>query len=667
MPDKEPMKTAVRDIGTAMSSLAGEAQQLANQLNNFASDVETTQNAIRDLLDKLKSVVGSVIDQGVMGTVVELLTGDAEEKIQEVADDIKAVIANHKGQSAARKELLSELVNGIKNYTRAMEIITRVELVNYLGEDAGGVVANISDALTDTSVGLTLGAINTVGIVTAIDPVGDPKGTLATLEGLGKIAEILNPMTAPLALAKDPEGTIDMVKNLTHFDDIFTSNRPLIGVGELGFDIGTAVVPGGAATKAGAGARAAEGAAARTEISATERAAGEASGIASATTGLRGVSREVEGATAKLDDLNKTTLDGGKPPAGSPGPLPKPHEPGVPPLTRDPVPAPTGGKPTSAPPSGDPVSPPVTHTPHTEPALAAEVPSAPAGSGLAMPRAESSPASLPPASLPTPPELPHGAATSLPVEVPHESLPLAAGNHPPPAPAGGAAHDVQPFHPNQSGHAADVGPTDAKHPDHGVHDDNKHSHEPGRTDADAPDDGHRHEAPDEVPPLLVREDPFETGGIQPRFVGERWPGGPMGWPGVTYLDEAAREGYRITIHDGLVYDSEGGLFDTSEGVSAFIGPGNEGRAIFVMDRHGNLYASTSHEAGIFHHSSFFAGGDVASAGELVVRDGRIELLTDHSGHYMPGRSRTQQVLEQLASQGVFIDPARIDYWAPEGR
>jgi hypothetical protein len=198
MPDKEPMKTAVRDVGTAMSSLAGEAQQLGSQLSNFASDVEHTQNAIRDLLDKLKSVVGSVVDQGVLGTVFELITGDAEEKIQEVANDIKAVIANHKRQSAARKELLADLVNGIKNYTRAMEIITRVELVNYLGEDAGRVAANINDAVTDTSVGLSLGAINTVGgLVTGFDPIGDPKGTLAMIENLGKMAEVFNPMTAP--------------------------------------------------------------------------------------------------------------------------------------------------------------------------------------------------------------------------------------------------------------------------------------------------------------------------------------------------------------------------------------------------------------------------------------------------------------------------------------
>ena len=475
MPDKEPMKVAVRDVGTAMSSLAGEAQKLAGELNSFATDVETTQNAIRDLLNKLKSVVGSVVDQGVLGTVFELVTGDAEEKIQEVANDIKAVIANHKRQSAARKELLADLVNGIKNYTRAMEIITRVELVNYLGEDAGRIVANVNDALTDTSTGLALGGINTVGgLLTSFDPIGDPKGTLATLEGLGKMAEILNPMTAPLAFAKDPEGTIDIVKNLPHFDDIFTSNRPFLGIGELGFDIGTAVLPGAAGVKAAGGARAAEGAAARAEISATERAGGEAGGIASATTGLRGVSRELEGARAKLDDLNKTTLDGGKPPSGSPGPLPKPPEPGGPP-------APTGGKPTSAPPSGDPVTPPVTHTPDAVPAPKAEVPSAPVGSEAAAPTSaapgEATPApstpsggqpSTPPMDAPNvnhPGGVPHDGGSGNGGVPPHGGSP--GGLH---DGGGGSPHDGGPHH-NGDGHGGGPGDQQPNNPPHtGLHD-----------------------------------------------------------------------------------------------------------------------------------------------------------------------------------------------------
>jgi len=169
---------------------------------------------------------------------------------------------------------------------------------------------------------------------------------------------------------------------------------------------------------------------------------------------------------------------------------------------------------------------------------------------------------------------------------------------------------------------------------------------------------------DEIPPPLVRDTPYqEMGGIQPDYVGEQYPGGPMGYPGVTYLDEGMRESYRITIHDGVVYDADGLPFDTRNGVSAF-GAGNSGRAIFVMDEHGNLYASLEQEYGRFHHSSFFGGGEVAGAGELMVRDGKILELTDRSGHYMPGRSQSQQVLEQLESQGIILDPNDIHLFAP---
>lgn len=692
MPDKEPMKTAVRDVGTAMSSLGGEAQKIASQLSSFATDVETTQNAIRDLLNKLKDVVGSVVEKGVMGTVFELLTGDAEEKIQEVANDIKAVIANHKRQSAARKELLAQLVNSIKNYTRAMEIITRVELVNYLGEDAGRVVANVNDAMTDLTTGVALGGINTVGgLVTGFDPIGDPKGTWATIEGLGKMALTFNPMTAPTAFAMDPEGSIDMVKNVTHFDDIFTSNRPFLGVGELGFDIGTAVVPGGAGVKAAGGVRAAEGAAARGELAAGERAAAEGAGMASAAGGLRNVASDVDRVTSKLDDLNKTGFDGGKPPSGSPGPLPKPAEPGPPSAPRDPASAPAGGKPTSAPASGDHVPPPLTHTPDTASAPKGEAPSAPAASEPAVPpsggaagAAESAPAGAPvsgstggasghaPEGLPSAasgagdavPSAAGGAGDRVPVSVGAHGAEGAADGaghapHPGAGDAGGGSHGSSDHGGGGHGGSGDHG--GGSHGPSGGNNERPTESGEGGSDSNGHDDGLQHGAPDEVPPLLVRENPFETGGIKPHLVGEQWPGGPMGFPGVTYLDEAAREAYRITIDDGLVYDAQGRLFDTSEGVSAFVG-GEEGRAIFVMDKHGNLYASTQHEAGRFHHSSFFAGGEVASAGELVVRDGRIELLTDRSGHYMPPRARTLQVLEQLASQGVVLDPARIDLW-----
>ena len=74
--------------------------------------------------------------------------------------------------------------------------------------------------------GVTLGAVNTVGgLVTGFDPCRRSEGHRAMVEGLGKMALTFNPMTAPAGkLRWTPRAHLDMVKNVTHFDDTFTSN-----------------------------------------------------------------------------------------------------------------------------------------------------------------------------------------------------------------------------------------------------------------------------------------------------------------------------------------------------------------------------------------------------------------------------------------------------------
>ncbi|MEV3901198.1 hypothetical protein AB0K11_02650 [Mycobacterium sp. NPDC050551] len=227
-------------------------------------------------------------------------------------------------------------------------------------------------------------------------------------------------------------------------------------------------------------------------------------------------------------------------------------------------------------------------------------------------------------------------------------------------------HGRPPVHPSGGTTPNNTG---APHPASGDSTAPDNGNAPGSTPApDKPTDADKwpNNSLDEIPPPLVRETPYpNTGGILPNYVGEQHPGGPMGSPGVTYLDEAAREARRITIRDGIVYDSSGKPFDTANGVSAF-GPNHDGRAIFVMDQHGNLYASTFQKYRVFHHSSFLAGAPVAGAGELVVKNGRIELLSDCSGHYRPGQARTQQVLDQLASQGIHLDASSVQLTAPPG-
>ena len=102
------------------------------------------------------------------------------------------------------------------------------------------------------------------------------------------------------------------------------------------------------------------------------------------------------------------------------------------------------------------------------------------------------------------------------------------------------------------------------------------------------------------PPRLSGGEPMPTKPVNPQYQGENLPGNNV-WPGqqVTYLDETGREAYRVIPRDGKLVDINGQPFDTAAGASAHSGAG---KAIYVMDEQGNVYASNYHGVGEFHHS-----------------------------------------------------------------
>jgi len=147
---------------------------------------------------------------------------------------------------------------------------------------------------------------------------------------------------------------------------------------------------------------------------------------------------------------------------------------------------------------------------------------------------------------------------------------------------------------------------------------------------------------------------YSTTPMDPYYGGEHLPGNTNNWlqgrSTVTYLDDTGRQAYKLTTKNGLLYDAKGNLFDTAGGSSLHRGGG--GRAIFVMDSTGNIYASNYHGKGKFHHSSFLAGGPVAAAGEISVVRGKLTEITDRSGHYKPAPKFLAQAKDSLSKKGV---------------
>ncbi|MCD9637693.1 IQ domain-containing protein iqm3 [Datura stramonium] len=121
---------------------------------------------------------------------------------------------------------------------------------------------------------------------------------------------------------------------------------------------------------------------------------------------------------------------------------------------------------------------------------------------------------------------------------------------------------------------------------------------------------------------------------------------------IQYLGPQEREHYEYIVAEGkIVHEETGNLLDTTKGL-----PG--AKWIFVMSTSRRLYAGEK-KKGMFHHSSFLAGGATSAAGRLVVKDGRVKSISAYSGHYRPTEDRLDSFLSFLNENGVNLDEVEI--------
>lgn len=135
-----------------------------------------------------------------------------------------------------------------------------------------------------------------------------------------------------------------------------------------------------------------------------------------------------------------------------------------------------------------------------------------------------------------------------------------------------------------------------------------------------------------------------------KYRNEHLPGGHFP-TAVRRLSPEELEQHRVFFDSNGVLRSarNGEPFDTSSAQTVFSG---NGQAIFVMDRNGNMYASNYQRVGDFHHSTLGNGNPVAAAGELVVKDGKVQYATARSGHYQPDASHMANLNAEFRRNGV---------------
>lgn len=123
-------------------------------------------------------------------------------------------------------------------------------------------------------------------------------------------------------------------------------------------------------------------------------------------------------------------------------------------------------------------------------------------------------------------------------------------------------------------------------------------------------------------------------------------------PIVHFYSPEERRNTKITIFDGKV------IFQENQK------PDDLKLLMFVEGTDGEIYIAKKIEgedgAPAFTHGSFFACEPIYMAGKMsLLPDGTIIEITNHSGHYRPGKKELIQFLEQLQNKGVSLKGVRL--------
>lgn len=121
---------------------------------------------------------------------------------------------------------------------------------------------------------------------------------------------------------------------------------------------------------------------------------------------------------------------------------------------------------------------------------------------------------------------------------------------------------------------------------------------------------------------------------------------------IKYLGPQEREHYEFIVCEGkIIHKQSGDLLHTKE-------DSKDAKWIFVMSTSKKLYAGKK-KKGLFHHSSFLAGGATLAAGRLEVEHGVLKSISAYSGHYRPTDDALNSFVSYLKENGVNIDEVEV--------
>lgn len=244
IPELSSITGAVNDLTSGTRSLADQCAALANSLESFAGEVQSSQDAIRDLLHRLS--VSGILDE-----LGKIFTGhNPMDDVRQIGHDISEILHTLSRELDAEASGIQMLIDGMDGLVRKFEEWDRKEFTRFLGDDVGNIVANAVNTKIDNGEGLLKSGLNTVKSVPEM--LAHP---VDTAEGMAKIGKEVLDVTTPLGMldgdyAESGKNLLDVGKNLVHYDE-WDSERPGVVTGEITGDIAQMFIPGVGEAKGG--------------------------------------------------------------------------------------------------------------------------------------------------------------------------------------------------------------------------------------------------------------------------------------------------------------------------------------------------------------------------------------------------------------------------------
>lgn len=246
IPELMHITDALNTLTTGTSGLAGKCTSIAEMLESFAGEVQSSQDAIRDLLHRLSV-------SGIVSQIGRLFTGhNPIDDLKQIGRDISEILHTLSGELDATASGFQVVIDGMDGLVRKFEEWDRKEFTRFFGDQVGNKLADGVNAYADIEEGVAKSVLEVGESVPAMlaHPVDTVKGVWEIDKNLAEFFNPLGPMFDAQGQKEAGDHLLDVVKGVVDTKD-WSSDRPLVGLGDNLGNIAQVLIPGVGEARAG--------------------------------------------------------------------------------------------------------------------------------------------------------------------------------------------------------------------------------------------------------------------------------------------------------------------------------------------------------------------------------------------------------------------------------